>query len=338
MANDSARMIEISLVMTTCSRAAMLRTALDSLGAQSLLERVSVEFVLVDDQSTDNTAEVLEEFRRSAHVPVTILRGPRQGVAAARNLAWGAARGTWLASFDDDEIAPPEWLAALYDTAIAHNADCVGGSTRLRLPEGRTLAEVDRRARRLLGEVPASGAAREFTTEDLPATNNVLLRRAVFEDLGGFDTHFTEGGEDTDLFQRMRDAGFRMWFAPAAQVEHHIPPQRLEPHAICMTAMRIGTVEAKLLRARRSYVGLLMNVLGRCVLALLRDLPQFLLATLRGNQVAALDARLSLCVTQGLLRALPALRGGNSEFLAKMDFRMRHGEREDAASRPAAKR
>ena len=337
MASDSPSTIEISLVMTTCSRAPMLRMALDSLAAQTILNRVRVEFVLVDDQSTDNTMQVLEEFQRASRVPVRLMRGPKQGVAAARNLAAQAARGTWLASFDDDEIAPPDWLAQLYDAAVEHNADCVGGSTKLKLPEGRKLEEVNRRARRLLGEVPATGDTRVFTIEDLPATNNVLIRREVFEALRGFDTHFTEGGEDTDLFQRMRDAGYTMWFAPGAQVEHQIPAKRLEPHSIGMTAMRIGTVEAKLQRSRGSYNGLVRNVLGRCGLALLRDVPQLALASLRGDQAGVLDAKLSLRVTQGLLRALPALRGGDSEFLAKMDFRMRHGEREDAASKPATK-
>lgn len=324
---------EISLVLTTCSRARLLRGALETLFSQTLLSTVSAELVVVDDQSSDETPTLLAELARTAPIPVTVLQGSKQGVAAARNLAASGARGTWLATIDDDELAAPHWLETLYRTALEHGADCVGGATLLSLPPGRSLDEVGPRARRLLGEFAPTGAARPYAAAELPATNNVLYRRSVFEALGSYDTSFTEGGEDTDFFERMRNAGYKLWLTPEATVQHLIPPARMELRSQCLTAMRVGTIEARLQQRRRRWLGPLKTAAVRLGVAALRDLPNLSLATAAKDNVAKLDARLSLCFTAGLLRALPSLRGGRSRFLEKMDFRMRHGERNDPTAR-----
>ncbi|QEE28372.1 glycosyltransferase [Terriglobus albidus] len=323
---------EISVVMTTCSRAHLLPGVLDALLGQSLLANVSVEMVIVDDQSTDNTPEVLARYQAEAAIPVRILQGAKQGVAAARNLAVQHARGRWLASFDDDEIAPPHWLQTLYGVAQQNHAVCVGGATALSLPEGRSFSEVGPRARRLLGEILFS-EERSMQFHELPSTNNVLIRRDVFESLGGFDLNFTEGGEDTDLFQRMHRAGHRMWLAPEAKVLHLIPPRRLDPHVLSQSAMRTGAIEARLAGARNSLPSLLYNLTGRLVLAVARDLPQLAAGRLSRQPAKVLDAQLSLAVTAGLYRGLSAARGGSSQFLSRMDFRSRHGERPDTPPR-----
>lgn len=312
--------------MTTCSRAHLLPQALDSLLQQSILSRLPVEMVIVDDRSTDNTLAVLERYQAEAGIPVRILHGAKAGVAAARNLAAQHAQGRWIASFDDDEIAPPEWLETLYRVAVQNDAVCVGGTTELSLPAGRSLDEIGPRARRILGQNLFS-AERQMSFQELPSTNNVLIRKDIFAALGGFNTTFTEGGEDTNFFQRMYQAGHRMWLAPSARVRHLIPPRRLERHQLQMSAMRTGAIEARLAGARKSLGALLRNLLLRTGLAVFRDIPQWLMGTLLKQPAKSLDAVLSLAVTLGLYRGLPAALGYSSKFLEEMDFRSRHGER-----------
>jgi hypothetical protein len=103
--------------------------------------------------------------------------------------------------------------------------------------------------------------------------------------------------------------------------------------AQCLTAMRIGVVEARLRQRVQPWTGPLRHSLVRLGVALVRDLPNLCRAAMAKDGVGALDARLSLWFTAGLLRALPSLRGGRSRFLESMDFRMRHGERKDSAVR-----
>ena len=99
--------IDTSIVLATCSRAKMLRDALESLLVQSWADDHAVEIVVVDDGSTDDTPELLREIQQRSPVPLIVVQGEsavalrRRGTSAGRQ-----ARGEWIASFDDDQIAP----------------------------------------------------------------------------------------------------------------------------------------------------------------------------------------------------------------------------------------
>jgi len=227
--------LDISVVITTCSRAPILRGALQSLFAQRGVEGLRIELVVVDDASTDNTREVLAELAAISPFPLRVVSGERRGVAAARNLGARAAAGTWIASFDDDELAVPEWLSLLYTAAQSQGADVVGGATYLQLPDGHTLAEFGPRARVLLGECEPGGGLRPYPAGALPATNNVLFRRSLHATVDGYDARLTEGGEDVDFFARLQQRGASLWLEPAARAAHLIPEKRIAPGAIEQT-------------------------------------------------------------------------------------------------------
>ena len=350
--------IDISIVVATCSRAELLCGALQSVlqqcpqeppAQQSCQERTRperirpeqaflVELIVVDDGSIDHTQAVLAQLQRDSAVPITILSGSRKGVAAARNLAAANARGTWLASFDDDQIALPGWLEALSSAAEQTGAACVGGALLLQLPSGHTPAEFGPRVRAILGEHAPGGAlpdrAAPYPPGIRPATNNVLIRRALFEQLGGYDTSFTEGAEDADFFDRVASAGHTLYFQPAAQALHLIPPARLEPRSLRWTSLRIGAGDARLEQRRQPFFGPLRRAALRLAVALFRDLPQLAWATLRRNHRARLDVLCSLWYTQGLLRAIPALllSRSDSPFLRSLNFRARNGERPELSA------
>jgi GT2 family glycosyltransferase len=313
---------EISLVLTTCSRAPMLAMALESLLPQFAGFPLPTEFILVDDGSTDSTPELLAALARAAPIPVTVLNGPCAGVAAARNLAAAHASGTFLASFDDDQIAQPGWLAALHRTALETGAAAVGGALHLSLPPDVALDSLGPRTRGILGEHLPLRAAGPYPAVVRPATNNVLIRRDVFQSLGGYDIRFTEGAEDADLFDRLASVGQTTVFEPAAQALHLTPSTRLEPRNLRWTSLRIGAGDARLQQRRQPFLGPMRLAVLRLVVAIVRDLPAFALKHRR------LDAQCSLWYTQGLLRALPAiLRDRPSAFLRSLNFRTRNGER-----------
>jgi len=102
---------------------------------------------------------------------------------------------------------------------------------------------------------------------------------------------------------------------------------------LIQSAMRTGAIEARLAGARNSVRSLLYNLAGRLILAVMRDLPQLAAGRLTRQPAKVLDAQLSLAVTAGLYRGLSAARGGSSQFLSRMDFRSRHGERPDTPPR-----
>lgn len=328
--------IDTSIVLATCSRAHLLRGALASLLSEAKAWEKPVEFVIVDDGSTDDTPAVLAKFQGSAGIPVTIVMGECRGIAAARNLAVQHARGTWLASFDDDQIALPGWLAGLHSLAESTGAVCIGGALALQLPPGHAIAALGPRVRRVLGEHLDGDIVKPNGME--PASNNVLLRRDIFLELGGYDITFTEGAEDADLFDRMAAAGHAWWFQPAAKALHLIQATRLETRSIAWTCLRLGASDARRF-TRRGTGRLLRTAALRVLVTLLRDLPQLAIAGMRRDRRKQMDVLCSLWYTQGLLRALPAFLGSKPKqtaFLRSLDFRARNGERPDKTVLPTS--
>jgi GT2 family glycosyltransferase len=324
--------IDTSIVIATCSRVHLLRGALDSLLVDATSWRMPVELIVVDDGSTDETPALLSQIKRTSSIPVTILAGERRGVAAARNLGAAHARGKWLASFDDDQIALPGWLASLRDLAEEKNVACVGGPLELSLPQQWNLSHLGPRVRRVLGELLAGDVPRQGVQ---PATNNVLIRRDIFEHLGGYDVSFTEGAEDADFFSRLLKSGHAIWFQPAAKALHITPEPRLQRSNLRWTSIRLGAGDARR-TVRNGQLTLLRLGAARILVATLRDVPQLIIAKLKEDTRMVLDVECSLWYTQGLLRALPAFLGakhGKSEFLQSLDFRRRNGERKEATVR-----
>ena len=324
--------VDTSVVIATCSRVSMLEDMLGTLLPQMAVLPFSTELVIVNDGSTDGTAELLREVQERSPVPVKVVLGHRRGIAAARNLGLEHARGTWIASCDDDQLADVQWLQCLRAAADEQSASFVGGSMELAMPMGYTLDAYGPRAMRLLGHCAGRGErARALPRGIRPATNNVLMRASAVRGLGGFDQQFAQGGEDADLFARAEEAGYTLWFEPRARMQHVMTPGRLSENGLHWTAMRIGSGDARMLQHVHPFTGPLRRAAVRVAVSALRDLPLLVFSQLRGNYRGVLDARCSLWYSKGLLRAIPALLfpewQKQSAFLQQLDFRRRNGER-----------
>lgn len=86
---------------------------------------VDVEVVLVDDGSSDDTADIVADMAVQEPRIVLLRRGRREGASTARNAAIGAARGAWIAVLDADDLVAPERSRCLLDLAAATSADIV---------------------------------------------------------------------------------------------------------------------------------------------------------------------------------------------------------------------
>ena len=258
-------------------------------------------------------------------LPVRVFAGPQAGIAAARNLGLSQARGKWIASFDDDQIASRGWLRALRERADREDAACVGGALALVFPAGAPESPPGPRVRSVLGEHAPYRFAQPYRGKYQPATNNALIRRDLFLALNGFDTRFTEGGEDKDLFLRIRNAGYAMWFEPAALADHITPASRLTMHNLRWTSLRLGASDARSAIVAGPAAAFRLAV-TRVVSAVVRDLP----CLLRPDPAKRMDTRCSLWYDQGLLRGLVSLcrsPSADDAFLRSLNFRARNGER-----------
>ncbi len=112
----------ISVVIPTRNRASLLDTSLDSLSRQTL-PAYDFEIIVVDDGSTDATADVCQAW--SSRLPLTRLAIQHSGIAAAKNLGVFAARSPILLFFDDDDVADGELLAEHLKTHVQYPAEHV---------------------------------------------------------------------------------------------------------------------------------------------------------------------------------------------------------------------
>jgi glycosyltransferase involved in cell wall biosynthesis len=327
--------VAVSVVMCTYNRAHVLPQVLDALMRQDTGGAFTYDIVVVNDRSTDGTADIIAAAQQDSPVTIHHVLAEGEGVAAARNRGWQAARGEWIAYTDDDQVNEPTWLAALYDAARRSGAPCIGGSVHLRfdVPPKFPLTWV---TKSMLGykEHPEKEITRLW---DCPGTGNVMFHRSVFEKLGGFDNGLHWGGEDAEFMTRLVDAGLRVWFTPRSVVHHLIPAYRVQEGYFKWCSLRVGVAIAEVDVRTRGKARLAILCCARIAQALLKNLPLLLLARLRGDEGMVLEKRCLLWRCGTYVRATlyliaPALfpqRG----FFDSLSFR---GERSGVAKAAAA--
>jgi glycosyltransferase involved in cell wall biosynthesis len=313
----------ITVVVCTYNRAALLRDTLASLAALKTDGEFAYEVVVVDNASTDTTPVVIAEAAQSFPVSLRGVREERAGVACARNRGIAEARGTWIAFFDDDQVAHPCWLKELLAQARRTGARCVGGGIQLLLPPGSPEIPPGP-CRALLGESTCP-SERRYNRRWSPGAGNLMLHRSVFEQVGVFDENLREAGEDADLFARMYTAGIEGWYAPAAIGYHVIPAYRLTEKYFRWKSLRNGGHVARRNRQQWGPVMFLAVLGARLGQVLTVHLPRLIWSKLRRAEDRALSARCLLWRAEGYVRfALSFLAPrlfAQRAFLSWLEFR-----------------
>ena len=199
----SSAVPDVSFVVITYNEDANIVNCLSSITSQ--IGAGSMEVLVVDDGSSDRTADVVAEFAVDRPEIVLLQHPFNRGRGAARETGINAARGELIAMVDADIVLPPNWLQCC-GAALTDNVDAVGG---IPVPDG-DVSFLYRRfgmhPRPVPPTVPVTGA-------------NGLYRRRVFE-LVSVDPSLAEG-EDIALNHAMARAGLIARNLPDVLVEHH---------------------------------------------------------------------------------------------------------------------
>lgn len=219
-----APLLTASVVIITRNRPDMVRRCLEHVADQGALE------ILVVDASDDlATREVVD---RTPGVRYLDLRGARNQMPASRNLGIAHCRGDVVAFLDDDSMARPGWLAALLGAYSGPEIGCVGGRAvdeheptlpdphlvgRL-LPDGTRIDNFNADPGRILEVDRVRGC-------------NMSFRRELLLRLGGFDRRYTgtNVNEAGDMGLRVKNAGYKVLYEPAAVVDHLSAPREELP-------------------------------------------------------------------------------------------------------------
>jgi cellulose synthase/poly-beta-1,6-N-acetylglucosamine synthase-like glycosyltransferase len=166
------------------------------------------EIILVDDGSTDGTADIAGRY------PVRILTGRGQGAAGARNLGWQAAVTPLIWFVDADCVAEPGALELLLPHLTAPDVAAAGGSY--------TNMQRDSLLATLIHEEIVARHRWMPVDVSVLASYHVLYRRQILEEVGGFDAS-CRWAHDAELAYRVRKAGYRLRFEIDSQVGHFHP-------------------------------------------------------------------------------------------------------------------
>jgi GT2 family glycosyltransferase len=195
---------EISVVIPVRNGEQSLPALLESLAAQTL-ERSRFEVVVVDNASTDRTAEVAR-----SHGAI-VVHEPKPNRSGARNAGARAARADLFAFTDADCEADPGWLEAL--RSCHDRAPLVAGDVKV--STGQPPNPVER------FESLWRFGQEHWVKDGWAATANLFVRREAFEAVGGFDTGWRHIGEDVDFCLRAARAGFSLGWCGEAVVSHY---------------------------------------------------------------------------------------------------------------------
>lgn len=218
---------DISVVITTYNRSNMLAAAVESVLAQESPE-ARYEVIVVDNNSTDTTREVVEGYIRRGHPNLGYIFEARQGVSYARNAGLAAARSPIIAFADDDVRVAKDWVVNIKKEFDLHpEVDFLGGKI---LPQWNTtppawLTRDHWWALALLdyGDEPF------YVSADNPLclpTANASFRYDVFERFGLFSPDFS-GREDHEFLLRLWRGGSRGLYVPSIVVTADVQPERL---------------------------------------------------------------------------------------------------------------
>jgi glycosyltransferase involved in cell wall biosynthesis len=196
----------VSVVVCTYNGSRTIRDCLEGLGR---VDYPNFEVIVVDDGSTDGTADIVREY------DVRPIRTENRGLSNARNEGMEAANGEIVAYLDDDSYPDPHWLKYLASTFAATNHAGVGGPN---FPPAVDGPIADCVANAPGGPVHVLLSDRE--AEHIPGCN-MAFRKVCLEAIGGFDAQFRVAGDDVDVCWRLQERGWTLGFHPAAMVWHH---------------------------------------------------------------------------------------------------------------------
>lgn len=229
---------QVSIVICTYSRAHMIGQTLLSLKHLTGIDQAEV--ILIDNNSPDNTAEVVSSTIQQLKglVNIKYVFEPRQGLSVARNTGVEVSNGTIIAFLDDDATPAVGWLTSIQE-AFDHypEAAAIGGIIEPEFETSRPKWLV-KELEMPYGIVDLGKHIKLYPRRSHPFGGNCAIRKEILNEL-----HFPEwlgrnggqsllSGEETWLFGQMRKQGKKLYYIPNMKIKHFTPANRLNPEWI----------------------------------------------------------------------------------------------------------
>ena len=245
--------VDFTVAIPTYNGANRLPQLLEKLKLQTGIEQLNWEIIVVDNNSSDRTAEVVKKYQES--LPLKYYFEPQQGAAFARQLAIRKAEGELIGFLDDDNWPDPNWIAAAYSFAQSKpKAGAIGGQIHGDL-------EVEpppnfERIRAFLAIREHGSEPHLFNADNLqlpPGASLLVRKKAWLESvpprptLSGKLPGLMVQGDDYEPLLYMHKAGWEIWYNPTMHTYHQIPHWRLEREYLLNISRGCGLATYQLL-------------------------------------------------------------------------------------------
>jgi glycosyltransferase involved in cell wall biosynthesis len=240
--------VDFTVAICTYNGAKRLPAVLDQLRNQVGADYLCWEILVVDNNSSDETAAVIYQYQESGLQRLRYCFEPQLGLATARQRAMEEAKSELVGFLDDDNVPDAHWVAAAYQFAQEHPHAGAYGSRIFGDLEVEPPYNFQRIAPFLAitnrGDKPR---LYEPQQKILPPGAGLVVRKQAWLDnvpkkcfLQGRATGLKLPGEDLEALLYIQRAGWEIWYSPTMQVYHQIPSHRLERNYLIDLCRGIG--------------------------------------------------------------------------------------------------
>lgn len=242
--------LDFTVAIPTYNGENRLPKVIERLQSQKSIEAINWEIIVVDNNSKDGTAKLIQTYQQQweYRFPLRYFLESQQGATFARNRAIQEAKSEIIGFLDDDNLIAYDWIIEAYKFILSNSqvgacASQIHGSFEVEPPQNikpilHYLAITER------GEKPHLYHPRR---QGFPPTAGLVVRRQAWIDnvplkpflVGRIGTSML-GSEDAEVLFYIQNAGWEVWYNPGMEVEHIIPPSRLEKDYLISLMQGVG--------------------------------------------------------------------------------------------------
>ena len=246
--------MDISIIICSFNRCTSLANTIESICKMAVRSYIEWELIIVDNNSTDNTQDVVASFVSKGNKNIRYIFEKKQGGSYAKNRGISEAKGQIIAFTDDDVIVDNNWLMAIY--LILNKEDNIGMVCGRTLPLNKNNYNLSTKTSNIaeIFKYPSS-------PWDMGNGNNIAIKKNTIGRVGLFDVRFgpgapLKGSEDIDYLYRVIRSGFSVLYSPDPLVFHnHSSSNDVQYRSVKFSyAIARGAFYSKYILARDIYV------------------------------------------------------------------------------------
>lgn len=257
---------KLSIIVCTFNREKYIIECLMHLKNQSL-ESEKYEVLVINNNSTDDTELIVQDFiEKNTDTNFRYLVEKSIGLTFARNRGIVEADGEIVSFIDDDAFVNHEFCSTILNFLDKRKDVSALGGRIVPDYEDKEPKWMSKYLLPLVAALDKGDNAMLFKGSSFPLGANMTFRKTVFEKYGVFDVELgrrgeiLEGGEEKEMFIRLKKGNENIYYVPQVSVRHIIPPHRVELSYIKGLALGVGTSERK--RIEKSGWKEVINKLG----------------------------------------------------------------------------